>query len=213
MNNYAEYYYAQTFGCVPTMIGTDTDQTEKTIAYLVGNGLRDDEIYAVLDEISSKPHPPVKITPEDLPDRLWNDSLVERGEFYYHRLLQIKPPAPTLNLKENRISAEPDYLEIRIRFTLKHLLEYFIRRTRVDEVLVDEQRDIGSLKYLLQKYSKISVVRPLDFVLMLVDEAAEAHLQLNGIFDIQSNEAVVLERIKRMTAEAGINGSNRIIWR
>lgn len=213
MNNYAEYYYAQTFGCIPTMIGVETEQTEKTIAYLVGNGLRDDEIYAVLDEISCKPHPPVKITPEDLPGRLWNDSLIERGEFYYHRLLQIKPPAPVFNLKENKITAEKDYLEIRIRFTLKHLLEYFTRRTRIDEVLIDEQRDLGSLKYLLQKYSKISVVRPLDFVLMLIDEAFETHTQLNGVFDIQGNEAVVLERVKRMTAEAAVSGSNRIIWR
>ena len=211
--NYAEYYYARTFGCIPYVLGEQPEQTEKTIKYLADNGLSTAEICEVLDEIGDRTCPPSNITPADLPQSLWDGSLIERNEFYYHRLLQITTPSPIFDPANCTIKSEPYYLEMRIRFTYKHLLEYFIRRSRIDVALVDEMRDVGSLKYLINKYSKIAAVRPLDFVLMLIDKATEDGFPLNCIFDIQRNEAEVLEGAKRMTAEASIHGGGRIIWR
>lgn len=211
--NYTEYYYARAFGCLPDLMGQQYSQTDKTVRYLLDNGFSAAEICAILDEIGDKAHPPISITPADLPDRLWTDSLIERGEYYYHRILQITSPAPVVSLAKNNAVSEPYFLEMRIRFTLKHLLEYFIRRSRIDEVLVDETRDTGSLKYLLKKYSKISVVRPLDFVLMLIDAATADERPLNNILDVQNYETTVLESAKKMAAEAAIYGGGVIVWR
>lgn len=211
--NYTEYYYARAFGCLPGLIGGEYSQTEKTVKYLLDNGFSAAEICSILDEIGDKPHPPASITPADLPDKLWTDSLIERGEFYYHRVLQITSPAPVINLAKNSAVSEPYFLEMRIRFTLKHLMEYFVRRSRIDEVLIDETRDAGSLRYLLKKYAKISIVRPLDFVLMLIDAASADERPLNNILDVQNYEATVLETVKKMTAEAAIHGGGMIVWR
>lgn len=96
------------------------------------------------------------------------------------------------------------------------LIDYFYNTTMVSKDLMDRKRDAGSLKYLLNKYSKLGFVQALDVVLSLIDAVASDKHQITpvaNILDIANYEADVHERLKTMTAQARLYRADRIIWR
>jgi hypothetical protein len=210
--DYAEFYYINTLGYYPH----DTDRqkliTKATTDYMLESGISEAEVIKAIETSMSSDC----LTPDALPDWLWENSLVERDTYYCHHVLHLVPPAPRFNPHKKTEKASSFYLEMRIRFTIDQLVDYFYDTLMISKDLVDRKRDAGSFKYLLGKYSKLGFVQPLDFVLSLIDAVNADKNQIapvTNVLDIARYEADVHDRLKRMTAQATLYKTNRIIWR
>lgn len=97
------------------------------------------------------------------------DNLLEPWRFYYHPILQVTPPPPTLEiLPDGTFKAsyeeEPFYLEIRERFTLDDLVDYFNQVMERQNASFTRERDKGAFRHLLKHYD-------LDLILFTIDGA------------------------------------------
>ena len=208
--NFAEMYYYQIYGHYPYDSEKPLEKTQKVIDYLKDAGISNSEILKVIEEAPRAEY----LTPDMLPEWLWEGSLLEKGVFYYHHLLHIKPEAPTLDPRTGRMNKSPFFLEMKIRFTLDDLVEYFYRRADIPPELRNYNKDRGALKNMLERYSRIDFAEPLDFVLTLIDIGAEdEYAFLTSPFDTTEYAKQAYDLLKARAQEAELAGANKIIWR
>lgn len=144
------------------------------------------------------------------------DNLLEPGRFYYHPLLQIAPPPPTLTqLPDGSFKAsyedEEFFLEIREKFTLDDLVDYFNQVMDRKNASFTRERDKGAFRHLLKRYD-------LDTILYTIDEARALAEDLNksipknplDIEDYIEDGAAILE--ERMNT-CYMEGLDRVIPR
>ena len=212
----AEYfYYNIVYGCMPDEV-TDDDikQTDKTIQYMIDNGVTEDVIIDILGRMPRKR----KIDPSDIPDSLWktNENLLKRDSFYYHNKLRLVAPAPIFNVKTGIMRESKFYLEMKMTFTLKDLRMYY--ESRFPKVVEDAKATNGALKYLLDNYKNaISGIEAIDIVLMLIDTAyadsRSGGMKPQNPLDLKKYEEQVVIELKRIKEEADLKNNNKIIWR
>lgn len=199
-----EYYYSECLGYLP-----DSDKsiarTKATIAYLKDNEYSNEEIMRILDRIE----PAEMITPDMLPDTLWENSLIKRGKFYSHKELQLVSKPPYFDAKQGIEIVEPFFLEIKIRYYINDLYDYYLKNIR--GAFLSPKRDMGALQSMLNQYGKGSNVQSLDMVLNMIDEAAFSHIKVVSPFDLQKTEADVYDKLSKNAAES--TGKLGIVWR
>lgn len=207
--NLTNYFYQNVAGHLPE----DPDDprihiTQGTLSYLQDCGYADKEIRDLIDSI-----PDVKdcLTPSELPDSLWEGSLIERGKFYIHRELQILPPPP-MRKKDGTMTVSPFYIEMKIQYTMLNLIRKFYNELDIDSSLIDWKRNAGSFDYLLKKYEKLDVCQPLDFVLELIALAGRER-RISQIVNLTQYEKDALGNIRGWRNEAHLRGTDHIIWR
>ena len=200
-NVYTDYYYNFLVGEYPT--DEDYRTTSLTFEYLEDAKFTSKEIVNIICSL------PINnaITFDLLPDYLWEDSLIERNKFYFHKELQILSPPPTWE------KTFPFYLEMKIRYTLDDILNYFIRMSGVRQDWINREKEIGSIKYLLNNYKKFKFMEPLDFLLHLIDFCISKEVELNQIYDLTHYEIELAEYLEVDTTNAIANNKNQIIWR
>lgn len=200
-NVYTDYYYNFLVGEYPT--DEDYRTTSLTFEYLEDAKFTSNEIVNIICSL------PINnaITFDLLPDYLWEDSLIERNKFYFHKELQILSPPPTWE------KTFPFYLEMKIRYTLDDVLNYFIRMSGVRQDWINREKEIGSIKYLLNNYKKFKFMEPLDFLLHLIDFCISKEVELNQIYDLTHYEIELAEYLEVDTTNAIANNKNQIIWR
>lgn len=210
MINLVHYFYEQVLGYIPEQEDDiRLKVTESTIQYLQDNGLSKGDICKIIDSIENTTD---VFRPEDLPDELWQDSLIKRDKFYCHRILQILPPPP-VRKADGSVKVTPFFLEMKIRFTMDDLIRTFYDATGIDPVLIDTKRDAGSFQYLLDKYSKIPDNESLDFVLELIDIAKHDNHPVTQAISLGQYEKEALENLRGWRNEARLRRTDHIIWR
>jgi len=206
MEDLINLYYDQVCGSLPDE-DWKVNQTKKTIEFLVDCGFGYSELFKLFGQLEKD-----VLRPEDLPDSLWDYSLIKRGRFYYHSELRITSKPPTFDPRTGKEVKEPFFVEIKIRYTLDNLVDYYIKA--IKPPIIDEKKIKAGLDYLLKYYSKsIKIVTPLDFVLALIDTAKYNHTKIINVFDIQKNEVEVFNSLSKMVAEAKFAGKDVIVWR
>ena len=184
--------------------------TETTLMYLIDNKYEFKDILNILRDSKIEDC----FRPESLPDYLWDNSLLKRDTYYYHNSLHITSKPPRWNAETLKVESEPFFMEMKIKFTMKDLLDYYYRTCMVDVSLRNEKRDIGAFEHLIKTYTKIiENVEGIDIVLMLIDEASKASMLLSNPLKLQDMEIEVIPHCKRLTVEAKYNDANKIIWR
>lgn len=200
-------YYRLSKGILPS--DTTIAQTEKTVNFLLDNNYSDKDIMQILINIGKTE----AILPEDLPDELWEGMLTERDVFYYHSELHItsKPPKwDPISMKE---IVEPFFMEMKIKYTMNDLLTYYYNSLCIPIELRDDKKDTGAFKHLLDKYKKMKV-KPLDFVLTLIDFASRNEDEkIVNVLDLGKYEAEVFNHYEAVIPMATYERVNRIIWR
>lgn len=204
--NLIDFYYYN-IGEEPT--NNEKTKTKKTLDYLKDNGYSDNEIIDIIKNIPNK----ISLSPNDLPDMLWKDSLIIRDKFYYHSIFHIIPPAPYYDPVNDLIVSNKFYIEMKIKFTIRDLINYFYNNFPIDISLRNETKDDGAIRYLLNKYKKIDFIEPIDFILYLIDEAVEQKAILNNILELSNYENNTYEYLKNKTSNAIAEKKNIIIWR
>lgn len=209
--DYSEIYYETVYGCYPHESEEPKRNTQKVFDYLIDNGYTSRAIMYLMDFF--EPNEEGFLRVDELPDILWEESLIKRNVFYYHPALQIRSKAPSFNPVTGKTTATRFYLEMRIKFSKSDLMDYIRKAIKIPVALYDDKRDIGSVKFLLDKYKNINVVEPLDFVLYLADHLRQSDQMVVSILDISQAEQAVYEQCSKMVLELAVKKANQIVWR
>ena len=201
------YFYNEIVGCYPFDTNKERMKTINTMKYLIESGVPDELIKKILLAVGRKK---AVITPKDLPDMLWENSLTKRNTFYYHHFVQLKEPMPVYS--GGKIVSFKPFLEMKAHVTIKDLADYYYRTLKIKGVFRDYKRDEKALEYLLNKYSNLSC-EALDIVLALIDEAGYKNETIVNPLNITNNECEVIEKLLRNQAEAHAAKKDIIVWR
>lgn len=205
--NLIEFYYYN-LGEEPKL--KEKEITEKTFNHLKDNGY--DEKF-LINNIKIFP-PKMVLEFKDIPDDLWKDSILKKGIFYYHNKLHILSPAPFWDLENNKVVTHKFYLEMKIKFTVTNLIDYYYDNFPKMDNLIEESKDIGAINYLYKRYeSIIDIVEPVDFILFLIDEAKESGENIEDILSLKKFEEKTLTYLKAKVLNAKAENKNKIIWR
>lgn len=187
----------------------DRNRTMATIKHLRDNGYSKEDIFKILKEVGK-----TKVEGLDLPDRLWEDSLIEKGIFYYNNLLHIKSKAPTWNPKTFTVVSEPFFMEMKIKYTMNDLLDYYYTECRVPLGLREKTRDIGALKHLLGKYNNLKA-KGLDYIMYMINLASKDidTTFLSNPFELENYSKQAFIELEDKVEEAKLNKCDTIIWR
>lgn len=204
MNSFdiTDFYYSNIIGIFPEH--EKYIQTEKTFNYLKDAGFSNGDILKTV--IDNLPYLE-EIRYENLPDCLWNNTLLERDKFYFHKELQISKTEPTWNQENLTL-----YIEPKIVYNIDDALDYFIERTSVREEWVNRDKEKGSIKYLLKDYKKFNFIEPIDFFLHLVDFAVSKDV-INTVYDLREYEIELAEFLEVDIQNARALGKDSYIWR
>lgn len=204
INEYADFYFNFLIGEYPED-HKDYRQTSNFFQYLEDCGLSDSEIYMIAGLVKPKN----VLTIDDIPDKIKEGSLLEKDKFYYHKELTITPPPPGWETEEDY----QFYREIKLRYTLDDVLDYFIKASNVRADWVARDKEIGSIKYLLKEYKKFKFIEPIDFLLHLIDYCVSDNMEVNTIYDLRHKEIELAEALEIDIANAVARGKNVVIWR
>lgn len=197
------FYYDYVVGELPEDNNTIT-KTKLLFDYLSESGLSEkDLLITILNDFPNKD----LLTPEDLPNSLWDNSLLERDKFYFHKELQIISPPPTWD------ECFPFYLEMKIQYTINNVLDYFVQTFNINSEWINKEKELGSIKYLLKDYKKYSFVEPIDFILHLIDYTKSISVNVNSIYDLREYEIETAEFLTLDVENAKTIKKNVVIWR
>lgn len=172
-------------------------ELRKTINYLIDNNYDKAFILSYLLEYG-----PV------ISETLWHDTLLKPNTFYYHEQLTIMP-GPSIwnpNMKEQ---SHRFYLEMKIKYTIDDLLNYYYTELLIPVELRDRSKDKGAFEYMLKKYTKFKC-EPIDFILYLIDYSKQEEAFITNVFDLQKYERETYEKINHIVEN---NIYKNIIWR
>lgn len=185
------------------------------IGYLKDNNFNDIEIENIL--LSYKNIEDICVN--NLPECLWNNSLLKKDVFYYHKEFHITSKPSYFDFENEKVITEKFFLEMKIKYTYEDVLNYFYNKNNFYYLkdTMDLNKDIGSIKYLLNKYSKHDFIEPIDFLMFTIDEAVYDYknnfIYYDKILDIDSIQHKVLDKLKRKVNAAKAEKKNKIVWR
>lgn len=151
---------------------------------------------------------------DELPNKLWNDSLLEKNKFYYSEILHLKSKPPTWNPITFEETCEEFYLEMIINFTIDDLKDYYYDKCRIPLNLQDDKKVKGALMFLINKYDKFKA-SGIDYVISLIDAASNDinKEMILEVFEIEEYAKEVIQKFDKMIEQAEYEGANKIIWR
>ncbi|SFJ65612.1 hypothetical protein SAMN02799624_05407 [Paenibacillus sp. UNC496MF] len=136
------------------------------------------------------------------------NNLIEPDVFYYHNVLRNVPPAPRISIKDGVVKRieESFYLEIKKRFTMDELQEYWYKTNGITPNDHMRRQDEGKFKYLLGIYN-------IDELLFAIDVARSMRaemqlLPLRNAFDLErymDDARKFIEGKKNVHIQEGIN--------
>lgn len=207
----AAYYYRECVGIYPFATNREEAITRHTIAYMLESGLTEAEVFGFLNSIGGEKG---FVTPADIPAEAWDESLLDRGQYYCHSRLQLLSPMPIIR-SDGTFKEYPFYQEMRIRFTIKDLVDYFYEKIPGYTMLRDDKRDEAQFRHMLKKYRNMHPIQALDIILLMIDEAAYQNVPVVEPFDIKTTfiQQDVVDRLQKTLAECHAKGYDKNIWR
>lgn len=193
------------------------NRTLATANYLKDNNFNTKDILKILRSAmkNNKNDLEMPVRGEDLPNELWDSSLLEKGRFYYSDILHIKSKAPSWNPITFKEECEPFFLEMKINFAMDDLLMYYYDKCRVPQGLRDNKKNAGAFNHLIKKYEKFNNIPGLDYVIALIDKASKDIDKsfFADVFEIENYNKEVIEEFTAMYEQAVFEKTNVIVWR
>ena len=120
-------------------------------------------------------------------DLLFDDSIIKTNDetIYYHNELQIHSKPGSYNPETGAIEKQPYYLEMRYRYTMDELLEYYYNKLMIPIQFRNTKRDIGAFKHILNDY-KFSNIHTVDFVLFIIDYVVAKEIKISNPLDLKN---------------------------
>lgn len=207
--DYTEFFYTNYIGRYPFNTDAERKVTRRTINHLLESLDNTAKLFEVFESCADK----AIIDFQLLPDLLWKDSLIKRNIFYFHPQLQIKSKPPVFDYANGINIVYPYFLEIKEQYTIDNMLEYAYAKLNIPEISKDYKRDKNSLLYLYRTYKNNSVIDQLDFVLFLIDTAANSGNRIKNILNLSDYADDTMQKIKNIVNFAKQKNFNKVVYR
>ena len=207
-SNLIQYYYKEIYK-KEDYSKSDTIRTDKTIGYLKDCGFSVTEIIQEIGRWSK-----ACITIDDLSGTLWNNSLIKRGAFYLHRELRIVSKAPEYDYENDTLKTYQFFCEMKIRYTVDDVLNYFYSRIpSLNCQFVDKKTDRKTVAFLMNKYSNIDYIEPLDIILCSIDYCTKNNPDSYKLIDITCDNLNIIKQLQSDMVELESKDLRKITWR
>lgn len=207
-SNLIQYYYKEIYR-KEDYSKSDTIRTDKTIGYLKDCGFSVTEIIQEIGRWSK-----ACITIDDLSGTLWNNSLIKRGAFYLHRELRIVSKAPEYDYESDTLKTYQFFCEMKIRYTVDDVLNYFYSRIpSLNCQFVDKKTDRKTVAFLMNKYSNIDYIEPLDIILCSIDYCTKNNPDSYKLIDITCDNLNIIKQLQSDMVELESKDLRKITWR
>jgi hypothetical protein len=140
----------------------------------------------------------------------YTDSIIytEEDTVYRHHQLQIHSKPGGFDPATCTIIKSPYYLEMKQRYTMNSLLDYYYTKLLVPIDFRDEKRDIGAFKHLISFY-KFSNISSVDFILFVIDYMASNEYKTTNPLDIKNYAQATYEYLEQFVLHAKLELVNR----
>ena len=120
-------------------------------------------------------------------DLIYEDSLILTSDetVYYHNELQIHSKPGSYNPETGIIEKQPYYLEMRRRYTMEELLDYYYNKLMVPIHFRNTKRDIGAFKHIINDY-KFDNINTIDFILFIIDYVTSKEIKISNPLDLKN---------------------------
>ena len=123
----------------------------------------------------------------NIDDLEYEDSLIITSDdsVYYHNELQIHSKPGYYDPETGRVEKQPYYLEMKYRYTMDNLLEYYYNKLSIPIQFRNIKRDIGAFKHILNDY-KFNNMHTVDFILYIIDYAVANEIKISNPLDLKN---------------------------
>lgn len=207
--NFVNLYYDYIVGETPEDI-IKINKTKLFFDYLLDAGCSEHLILSNIQELPNKEY----LDFNDIPNLFWDMSLIKQNKFYFHKELQIVSQPSSWD------KSSPFYLEMKIRYTEEDIYYYFIKTFKLFNSLVNKDKSIGAIKFLLSEYDKYLVstnnsmyCSSLDLLLYLIDYVSSLGIKIVDFFQLRDYEVECFELFIDDFKNAVLNKKDKVIWR
>lgn len=201
-NNLIDEYYSD-LGQLPSE--NDKKITYNTISYLLEAGVDKYSITSLFKEVEFKDALEFK----DITNSVYDEnSLLKKDVFYFHKDLQI------ISEPSGWDDEKTFYIEMKINYKIEDALNYFISSNKVKKEWINTNKELGSIKHLLNTYKKYDFIEPIDFFLHLCDYASSVeNSKVNEVYELSKYESELAQYLESDVNNAKLKNKNKIIWR
>ena len=117
----------------------------------------------------------------------YTDSIINTTEksIYYHYNLQIHSKPNSVDPVTLTVIKQPYYLEMKQRYTMNDLLDYYYNKLLVPIHFRDEKRDRGAFNHLISCY-KFDEINTVDFLLFVIDYIVAYDYKVSNPLDLKN---------------------------
>jgi hypothetical protein len=117
----------------------------------------------------------------------YEDSIINTTEdsIYYHYELQIHSKPGGFDPVTMRVIKQPYYLEMKSRYTMDQLLDYYYNKLLVPIHFRDNKRDIGAFNHLISYY-RFDKIHTVDFLLFVIDYIVANEYKITNPLDLKN---------------------------
>ena len=103
---------------------------------------------------------------------------------------------------------------MKIRYTRQNLLDYFYNRLKsINRQLVDRKTDLKAIDFLMNKYSSLDYIEPLDVILCSIDNHLEQRDDTYRLIDITKTNLNIINQLMNEMMELESKDLRKIVWR
>lgn len=164
---------------------------------LIDNGYTDKEAKNIL--INSK---------LDIDNYEHTDSIIDGDKLYRHHELQIHSLPGGFDPETCTVIKRPYYLEMKSRYTMNNLLDYYYTKLVVPMLFRDEKRDIGAFKHLFSSF-KSPLIDSVDFILFVIDYVSSYEYKVNNPLELKNWFQQTYEYLEQYVLSTKIEIVNR----
>jgi hypothetical protein len=132
-----------------------------------------------------------------LNDFEWNDSLIntDKNTIYYHYELQIHSKPNHVDPVTLAVVKHPYYLEMKYRYTMENLLDYYYKKLIIPMNFRDEKRDKGAFNHLLSYYN-FDNIHTVDFLLFVIDYIVANEYKITNPLELKNWAQITYEYLE-----------------
>lgn len=116
----------------------------------------------------------------------YTDSIINTEDaIYFHYELQIHSKPGGFDPVTLQVIKQPYYLEMKQRYTMAQLLDYYYNKLLVPIHFRDEKRDSGAFTHLISYY-KFDKIHTVDFLLFVIDYIVANEYKVTNPLDLKN---------------------------
>ena len=141
---------------------------------------------------------------------IYDDSIITTSDdtIYYHHELQIHSKPGGFDPVTCTVIQRPYYLEMKSRYTMDNLLNYYYTKLIVPPLFRDTKRDIGAMNHLINSF-KSPIINSVDFILFVIDYVASNEYKTTNPLDLKNWFQTTYEYLEQFVLSTKLELVNR----